>query len=181
MERRCRADGFAGKPLIFLLLRLVCLTHAFCEFTGAIVYTGQALPLDLDSTEDVAGGRTTVEGRKPPPKVSLWQGPRGSALGCLGEKHPPGLPPLGSVKSSPGSTPAAPKRVDATAAARTIAGATLERPPSPPPSELPLPVQLRVSILLTDLCRTVCTKNKVLPRRGEHKHHEQSWCPAPLR
>lgn len=95
MERRCRADGFAGKPLIFLLLRLLCLTRAFCEFTGPLVYTGRALPLDFESTGDVAGGRTGVQGSKPPPGVSLWQEPGGSALGCRGEKHHPGLLPLG--------------------------------------------------------------------------------------
>lgn len=61
MEKRCRADGFAGKPLIFLLLRLVCLMHASCEFTRSLFTRHKPCLQDLEALGRHPG-RTGVQG-----------------------------------------------------------------------------------------------------------------------
>lgn len=100
MERRCRADGFAGKPLIFLLLSLVCLTRAFCEFTGALVYTGRALPLDFESMGNVAGG---VGGQSLPPGCCSGRSQEAAPWAARGRSSIQGCCLLAQVRAALGA------------------------------------------------------------------------------
>lgn len=81
MERRCRIDGFAGEPLIFLLLRLMHLTSAeLCTQKRGVSQhkAGAAAP------QPEPGQPVTLVPPERRGKVSGMLRTRGRAWGCLG-------------------------------------------------------------------------------------------------